>query len=68
MDGLKTILPVSYSKLRRMTLEELRSRYRDQIVAAAGRRGTHNVRIFGPAARGDQRNDSDIDFLRRIGS
>ena len=46
-----------------MTLEEVRSRYRDQIVAAAGRRGAHNIRIFGSVARGDQHHDSDIDFL-----
>ena len=46
-----------------MTLEEVRSRYRAQIVAAAGRRGAHNVRVFGSVARGDQSYDSDIDFL-----
>lgn len=46
-----------------MTLEEVRSRYRDQIVAAAGRHGAHNIRIFGSVARGDQNRDSDIDFL-----
>jgi uncharacterized protein len=46
-----------------MTLEEVRSRFRDQIVAAASRRGAHNVRIFGSVARGDQRYNSDIDFL-----
>lgn len=46
-----------------MTLEEVRSRYRDQIVAAAEKRGAHNIRIFGSVARGDQRLDSDIDFL-----
>jgi hypothetical protein len=46
-----------------MTLEEVRSRYRAQIVAAAERRGAHNVRVFGSVARGDQRYDSDIDFL-----
>ena len=46
-----------------MTLEEVRSRYRDQIVAAAVGRGTYNIRIFGSVARGDQHHDSDIDFL-----
>ena len=46
-----------------MTLDEVRSRYRDQIVAAAQRRGAHNIRIFGSVARGDQHRDSDIDFL-----
>ena len=46
-----------------MTLEELRSRYRDQIIEFAEKRGAHNVRVFGSVARGDQRSDSDIDFL-----
>ena len=46
-----------------MTLDEVRFRYRAQIVAAAERRGAHNIRVFGSVARGDQRYDSDIDFL-----
>jgi uncharacterized protein len=46
-----------------VTLEEVRSRYRDQIVAAAGRRGARNIRVFGSVARGDQHSGSDIDFL-----
>jgi predicted nucleotidyltransferase len=46
-----------------MTLEEVRSRYRDQVEAIAGRRGAHDVRVFGSIARGDQSYDSDIDLL-----
>ena len=46
-----------------MTLAEVRSLYREQIVAAASRRGAHNIRIFGSVARGDRRGGSDIDFL-----
>ncbi len=46
-----------------MTLAEVRSRYRDQIVAAAEKRGAHNIRVFGSVARGEQLGDSDIDFL-----
>lgn len=46
-----------------MTLEELRSRYRNQIVELADKRGAHNVRVFGSIARGEQRSDSDIDLL-----
>jgi len=46
-----------------MTLEELRSSHRDQIVGLAQRRGAHNIRVFGSVARGDQRLDSDVDFL-----
>ena len=46
-----------------MSLAEIRARYGAQIVAAASSRGAHNVRIFGSVARGEQRVDSDIDFL-----
>jgi predicted nucleotidyltransferase len=46
-----------------MTLDEIRSRYRNRIMAAAEKRGARNVRIFGSVARGDQRYNSDIDFL-----
>ena len=46
-----------------MTLEELRSQHRNQIVELAQKRGAHNVRVFGSLARGDQRTDSDIDFV-----
>ena len=46
-----------------MTLAELRSRYRDQIMALAEQRGAHNVRVFGSIARGAQRSGSDVDFL-----
>jgi hypothetical protein len=46
-----------------MTLEELRSRHLDRIVELAQRRGAHNIRVFGSVARGDQRVDSDVDFL-----
>jgi uncharacterized protein len=55
--------PVAYSNWSRMTLLELRSRYRNQILALAERRGTHNVRVFGSIARDEQRSGSDIDFL-----
>ena len=46
-----------------MTLETVRIRYRDQILATANKRGARNVRIFGSVARGDQQHDSDVDFL-----
>ncbi|MBZ5617934.1 MAG: nucleotidyltransferase family protein [Acidobacteriia bacterium] len=51
-----------------MTLEELRSRYRSQVIALAEKRGAHNIRVFGSVARGHARNDSDIDFLVDFGA
>ena len=38
-------------------------RNREKILALAERRGATNVRVFGSAARGDGRRDSDVDLL-----
>jgi hypothetical protein len=46
-----------------MTVEELRSRYRHQILTLAAQRGAHNVRVFGSVARGEQQAGSDVDIL-----
>jgi uncharacterized protein len=40
----------------------LRTRRRE-ILEIAARNGAINVRVFGSVARGDDRPDSDIDFL-----
>lgn len=36
---------------------------RDQVVEIARRHKAHNVRLFGSAARGEDNEDSDLDFL-----
>jgi predicted nucleotidyltransferase len=36
---------------------------REQILTLAEKYGARNVRIFGSVARGEERPDSDIDFL-----
>jgi hypothetical protein len=46
-----------------MTLQELRTTKRDEILSIAARRGARNVRVFGSVARGDNDARSDIDFL-----
>ncbi len=38
-------------------------RHRAEILALATRRGASNVRVFGSAARGESRPDSDVDLL-----
>ncbi|MBN8713781.1 MAG: nucleotidyltransferase domain-containing protein [Xanthomonadales bacterium] len=45
-----------------MLLEQLRQS-RDQINAACRRYGARRIRVFGSVARGEERPDSDIDFL-----
>ena len=47
---------------RRPTLDELRS-HRNTIIGIVESFGASNVRVFGSIARGDTRDDSDIDLL-----
>ena len=45
-----------------MPLEVVR-RFRREILDVATRHGARNVRVFGSIVRGDDRDDSDVDFL-----
>lgn len=45
-----------------MLLDELH-RQREAINAAGHRFGARRIRVFGSVARGEERPDSDIDFL-----
>ncbi len=46
-----------------MTLQELRTTKRDEILRVAAKRGARNIRVFGSVARGESDARSDIDFL-----
>ena len=46
-----------------MTLAQLRASNRDEILRLAAKRGAKNVRVFGSVARGDNTDQSDVDFL-----
>lgn len=46
-----------------LKLKELRTKYRDKILALAKKRKADKVRIFGSVARGENNTKSDIDFL-----
>lgn len=43
-------------------LDELRAQ-KDEIQALAAEYGISNIRIFGSVARGEERDDSDVDVL-----
>jgi predicted nucleotidyltransferase len=49
-----------------MTLQELRSR-RLEIQQIAAKHGVSRIRVFGSVARGEDRPDSDVDFLVEAG-
>jgi predicted nucleotidyltransferase len=46
-----------------MIANELVRRRREEILRVCAKHGVHNVRIFGSAVRGEDREDSDIDLL-----
>ena len=46
-----------------MDAQTLLKTRREEILKIAARNGARNVRVFGSVARGDNRPDSDIDFL-----
>src|SRR5437879_9078968 len=46
-----------------MNLERLLKSKREDIISTAQKHGAHNIRVFGSIARGDDRLDSDVDFL-----
>jgi predicted nucleotidyltransferase len=50
-----------------MTLRELGADKRAAILAIAARHGVTSVRVFGGFARGDAREDSDLDLLIEAG-
>ncbi len=46
-----------------MKLKQLLQENREEILAIASKHGAFNVRIFGSVARGEETENSDIDFL-----
>ncbi|MBF0502907.1 MAG: nucleotidyltransferase family protein [Candidatus Riflebacteria bacterium] len=46
-----------------MSLYELLKMKRSEILITATKYGAKNVRIFGSVARGEERPESDVDFL-----
>jgi hypothetical protein len=46
-----------------MNLDELRERWREDILRLAERHGARNVRVFGSLARGEATAASDLDLL-----
>ncbi|MDO5496225.1 MAG: nucleotidyltransferase domain-containing protein [bacterium] len=45
---------------------EVLARHRDEVLAAAGRHGIQNVRVFGSVARGEDSAGADVDLLVTI--
>ena len=46
-----------------MTLKQLIQDKREEILKIATKHGAFNVRVFGSVARGEETENSDIDFL-----
>lgn len=46
-----------------MSLKEIIKEKREEILNIAGQHGAFNLRLFGSVARGEETEQSDIDFL-----
>ena len=46
-----------------MSFDRLLKEKREEILRVAAKHGAGNVRVFGSAARGEAREDSDLDLL-----
>ena len=46
-----------------MGIEELLLPLREEILQITAKYGAYNVRVFGSVARGEAKEDSDVDFL-----
>jgi predicted nucleotidyltransferase len=49
-----------------MEIAQRLANHRDRVLALAARHGAQNVRVFGSAARGEDRPGSDVDLLVRF--
>lgn len=50
-----------------MTVQDLLRSRREEILRTAAKHGVTKIRVFGSAARGDEAEDSDVDFLIEVG-
>jgi predicted nucleotidyltransferase len=50
-----------------MTVKELLSEKREEILRISEKHGARHVRVFGSVARGEAGESSDIDFLVAVG-
>src|SRR3989344_4290910 len=53
---------------RGKSLLELVRFHREEILLKAAHHGMKNVRLFGSVARGEEKEDSDVDFLVEVES
>jgi predicted nucleotidyltransferase len=49
-----------------MTIRDIILTHRQEIIGLAARFGASNLRLFGSASRGDEAQDSDVDFLATV--
>ena len=56
----------NYRVSQMVTLEELRTIYKPQILALAAQQKVENIRVFGSVARGEATHESDVDFLIHV--
>lgn len=58
---------IGYNELNMAIVSDLLKNKKDEILSLAKKHGAYNVRVFGSAARNEDDEKSDIDFLVDVG-
>lgn len=62
-DGEEILQYFDLNSVKKIKIYELLKNKRSDILSIANQHGAYNIRIFGSVARGEETEQSDIDFL-----
>jgi len=62
-DGEEVLQYFDLNSVKKIKIYELLKNKRSEILSIANQHGAYNIRIFGSVARGEETEQSDIDFL-----
>ena len=62
-DGEEILQYFDSNSVKKIKIYEFLKNKRSDILSIANQHGAYNVRIFGSVARGEETEQSDIDFL-----
>jgi predicted nucleotidyltransferase len=62
-DGEEVLQYFDLNSVKKIKIYELLKNKRSEILSIANQHGAYNIRVFGSVARGEETEQSDIDFL-----